>query len=668
MSTGFFLLPGLAAAGAGADVPIGYVIAGLLIVPGLMCTVELTTAMPRAGGIYFFLDRSMGSLMGTIGGFGTWIALVLKSAFALIGVGAYLRLFFPTLELAPLAAGIAILFGVISLFGAKKSTSLLAVLVVGLLSLLAWFIGLSLTEIELRNLSGMADPSLGPITYTASLVIISYMGLTKVASVAEEVRNPERNLALGTLLGFITVVVIFALGTVAMIGVVGAERLANEASILTPAATVARHLVGEWGVIVMTVAAVLAFWSVANAGILSASRYPLAMGRDHVLPRFFRLISRRRTPTTSTYVTVGMIVFVILVLDPLKIAKLAGAFMLLIFALTCLAVIVMRESHIESYDPGFRSPLYPWLHIVGMLAPLWLISQMGTMSILFTIGLVVCGTLWHAYYARHRVKRVGAIRHVFERIGRTRYEGLDRELRNILKEKGLRTEDPFEQIVARSFVIDLEDSVDFDGVVALAAESLEHRVPGSVEDIAREFLKGTRVGATPVTHGVALPHLRIEGLSQAEMALVRSQGGVVVPPDEFHESDAEKVVHALFFLVSPDADPGQHLRILAQIAERVDDEGFMEKWLQASDDQELREILLRDDRFLSVRLTDGQYSSRYIGKSLRELQLPEGALVALIRRGSEVIVPRGSTELAEGDTLTVIGEPETIRQLGALFS
>jgi len=86
LSSGFFLLPGLAAAGAGPAMPLSYLLGALILLPGLFSLVELATAMPRAGGIYYCLDRSMGPLIGTIGGFGTWIGVVLKCAFALIGM------------------------------------------------------------------------------------------------------------------------------------------------------------------------------------------------------------------------------------------------------------------------------------------------------------------------------------------------------------------------------------------------------------------------------------------------------------------------------------------------------------------------------------------------------------------------------------------------------
>ena len=158
---------------------------------------ELATAMPRAGGVYYFLDRSMGPLMGTVGGFGTWIAVSLKAAFALVGIGAYLRLFLPELNVTSIAVGFAVLFGVVNVLGAKKSTRFQGLMVVGLVVILAWFTGAGFTQVDPGNLAGIFGQDPTSIVTTAGLVIVSYMGLTQVASVAEEVRNPERNLPLG---------------------------------------------------------------------------------------------------------------------------------------------------------------------------------------------------------------------------------------------------------------------------------------------------------------------------------------------------------------------------------------------------------------------------------------------------------------------------------------
>jgi amino acid transporter len=88
LSAGFFLLPGLAAEAVGPALVLAYAIAAIPLVPAMFSVAELATAMPRAGGVYYFLDRTLGPMVGTIGGLGTWLALLLKVAFALVGMGA----------------------------------------------------------------------------------------------------------------------------------------------------------------------------------------------------------------------------------------------------------------------------------------------------------------------------------------------------------------------------------------------------------------------------------------------------------------------------------------------------------------------------------------------------------------------------------------------------
>ncbi|MFT4604786.1 MAG: APA family basic amino acid/polyamine antiporter [Rhodothermales bacterium] len=661
LSSGFFLLPGLAYAAAGEAMVTSYMVAALLVVPAMFAMVELSTAMPKAGGAYYFLDRSMGPLVGTVGGLGTWLVLILKSAFALVGLGAYVGLFFPNMPILPLAIVMALVFGGLNLAGAKKTGSLQVVLVVGLITILTAFMGVGSLHLDAGQISALFDAEAKSIFATAGLVYMSYAGLTKVTSVAEEVRDPERNIALGMFLALGTAVVFYAVGTYVMISVIPPANLSGA---LTPVSAAADAMVGPWGGKVLAVAAILGFFAAANAGILSASRYPLAMGRDHLLPGWIRQVSREGTPRRAIAVTVGLVLVVLLTLDPTKIAKLAGAFQLLVFAFLCLAVIVMRESRIHSYDPGFRSPFYPWLHLFGIFSSLAVITLMGTLSILVSTGLVILCVAWYFYYAASRVNRGGAIFHWFARLGQRRYEGLDRELRGILKEKGLREADPFEEIVARASVIDAEEGATFEDVVTEASELLSDEVGQGWKRLKEAFLEGTRLGATPVTHGVALPHLKFAGLDRPALVLVRSVKGIhVVANDPLTDHVEEQDVHAMFFLISNENDPGQHLRILAQIAGRVDDEGFSQEWLGAGDEQDIREVVLRDDRFVTIPVRTTSGSRDLIGKELKDVHLHKGALVALIQREGDVHVPDGSSVIREGDRLTVLGEPAALLEI-----
>ncbi len=662
LSAGFFLLPGIAATQVGPALVLSYMIAAIPLIPAMFSIIELATAMPRAGGVYYFLDRALGPFLGTIGGIGTWLALILKVAFALVGMGAYIALFFPNLEIKPIAVCIALILGALCLFGAEKSGKLQVFLCVGLLAILGVFFAGGALEFQPEHFQNFFAAGFDNIIGTAGMVYISYVGVTKVASLSEEVKDPEKNLPKGVILALTTAILVYGVGTTVIVGLVPPTELQGN---LTPVATAAGYAFGKFGVILLSVAALLAFVSVANAGLLSSSRYPLAMGRDHLLPPMFRRLSKFGTPTNAIYLTLATIILIILLFDPMRIAKLASAFQLLMFALVCLAVIVMRESQIQSYDPGYKSPFYPWMQIIGIIAPLYLIAEMGAFSILFSSGLMLLSAGWFMYYARKRVERAGAIYHVFERLGRQRYHGLDPELRGILKEKGLRKNDPFDDIVSRSLVFDLHEECSFESLVRIVAYKLRMIIPLTPDEIIDQVMEGTRIGATPVSHGVALPHFRTHRIEQPEMVLVRNLKGVSMTLYDAltHEEKDAIEVTAVFFLISPERDPAQHLRMLARIAERVDEENFAIEWRTARDEHDIKESLLHDDQLFSMRIAHDSSAAQLVAKALREIEFPDGCLIAILSRGGLSFVPDGSTILQEGDRVTIIGDNQGLAQL-----
>lgn len=160
----------------------------------------------------------------------------------------------------------------------------------------------------------------------------------------------------------------------------------------------------------------------------------------------------------------------------------------------------------------------------------------------------------------------------------------------------------------------------------------------------------------------ALPHLCLEEVDHPHLLLVRARDGISIDSDR-----PESACALFFFLVSPTADPGLHLRILAQLAGRIDQSGFMADWLGAATEQQLKEALFRDERMLALRLGAGRPSGELIGAKLSEVSLPSGTLIAMIRRDEELIIPSGATTLLEDDRLTVIGRPDGIGELRARY-
>ena len=677
LSSGFFLLPGLAAAIAGPAVVLAYLLGSMLMAPAMLSQAELASAMPRAGGTYYFLDRSLGPMVGTVGGLGTWLVLVLKAAFALIGVGAYLTLLFQ-LPYRPVAIGLAVLGGLLAYVGTAVSGRLQRFLVASVLGfLLVFLLGGVLFVFRLEpavvlesRMTPFFASGIEGLVATTGLVFISYAGLTNVASLAEEVKDPERSIPLGMILALLTAAVIYAVGVFLMVAMLEPQLLHGN---LTPVATAGLVIFGgvpRWIVLPALVLPALAgLASAANSAILSASRYPLAMARDGLAPARLARLGRFRTPTLAIVVTVACAVLAVSVLDVISVAKLASTFQLLVFALLCLAVIIMRESGLAAYDPGYRAPLYPFLQVVGFVAPFLLIAMMGIGPMLFAAVLVTVGIGWYFWYAHAHTTREGAVFHWFERLGQRRDQDLDIELRGILKEKGLREEDPFDEVVARAFVLDLGDGVTYQEAARQAAERLARRVPAGSDRIMEGLLKGSLTGATPVSHGGALPHLRSSRADAPELVLARSRAGIPVrsgneAKSAAHETlGAGELVHAIFFLVSPEGDDARHLRLLAAMAEQVDSEEFWGDWMAAEEENELRAAVLRQDRLVTLRIGLDGPSSALAGRSLREVDLPPSALVVFILRRGRILVPHGDTTLATGDRLSIVGEPADMKEL-----
>ena len=409
LGSGIFVLPGLAAGLAGPWVSLSYMLAGLLVMPAVLSKAELATAMPVAGGTYVYVDRSMGPWLGTITGIGTWFSLSSKTAFALVGLGAYLVLFS---SLPPLPVAVAILCGLLAVnaVGAGKVSGIQVVIVaITLVSLIAFAI-FGVPQVVMERFSPAFPQGTAGILTGAGFVFVSYSGVTKVCSVAEEVKDPDRNIPMGMLAAQFTVMTLYSLLSWVMVGVLEREQL--EASI-TPVADAAGAFLGPMGRTAFAAVAIVGLISMCNAGILATTRFPFAMSRDSIFPPQFQKISPRfGTPLSAILLTGALLVALVVALPVAKLAKLASGFKIFIFCVVNITVIVLRETGPKWYRPTFKAPLYPWTQLAGILGGVWLLSQLGGLAMSGVAAAVVVGSVWYFAYARKRVQRRGAVQYL----------------------------------------------------------------------------------------------------------------------------------------------------------------------------------------------------------------------------------------------------------------
>ncbi|MEN8040124.1 MAG: APC family permease, partial [Actinomycetota bacterium] len=399
IGSGIFVLPGLAFKIAGPSVVLAFFLAGLVVVPAALSKAEMATAMPEAGGTYLYIDRAMGPLMGTISGFGVWFSLVFKAAFALVGLSAYLEYFVDHPE-RPVAALLGLVLIAINLVGIKQTARFQVTLVTGVILVLIGFVALGSPAVDPTAFEPFTTHGMKGLMSAAAVVFVSYAGVTKVASIAGEVRNPGRNIPTGMLVSVGFMMLLYPAIVAVIVGTSPAGELIHTE---TPMTLSASHFLGTAGVAIVSGVAVIALVSMANAGIIASARYPFAMARNALAPPFLGVVGKRSgVPTAGILVTGAVLLTLVLLVPLIELAKLASAFQLLVFALVNLALIAFRESQLDWYKPEFRSPLYPVPQVFGIVAALALLTQMGIIPIIGAVAFVLAGVGWYRTFGRSR--------------------------------------------------------------------------------------------------------------------------------------------------------------------------------------------------------------------------------------------------------------------------
>src|SRR6056297_3907793 len=428
IGAGIFVLPGTAVARAGPLAAFTFVLGGVIALFTALSASELGTAMPKSGGAYFYVNRALGPMFGSVAGWANWLGLAFASAFYMYGFGEYVNALVGlgaiglgpvTLEAAQVIglAG-ALLFIAINYFGAKETGGLQIVIVMSLLGILAVFTVVGLLNADMESLRPLAPPgTTSQILPVTGVIFVSYLGFIQITSVAEEIKDPGRNLPLAVLGSVVIVTVVYALFLLVLLAAVPNELVANNETAVVDAA---RLLFGNYEIFGFSLGAVgagmlligglLATASSANASILSSSRINFAMGREKIVtPKLNEIHPRFGTPSKSILITGGLIVFFLLVGD-IELLSTAGSVLhLIVYGLLNIALSVMREADPEGYDPDFEVPLYPIVPIIGTVSSFALIAYIEPFVIGLSAALVGFAALWYLFYARSRVESSGVL-------------------------------------------------------------------------------------------------------------------------------------------------------------------------------------------------------------------------------------------------------------------
>ena len=411
VGAGIFVFPGLAAARAGPAASLSFAIgAGVALLVALP-TAELATAMPQSGGGYVYVSRALGTGAGAVVGLGLWLGLVFASAFYLVGLGSYagqvLVELGVSLSVQP-EVSLGVAFGVVltalSLFGTENTATVQNAIVVLLVGILTLFLTYgSLDALGVFGTETTPERFFPPggtlaVVQTAAFVFTSYLGFAQIATVAGDVESPGRTLPLAMVGSVVTVGGLYVVAIFVATSAFGSARLGAFGE--TAMVEVARAFIGLPGAIAIVVAGLLATLSSANASILSGSRMVYAVSRDGLIPE---TASRINVRYGTPHVALGLAGVPIVALTATGrvglLAEVASVLHLVMYGLTCVALIRFRRERPGWYDPSFRCPAGTVVAGGGALASFGLVGFMQPASIAVGTAVMIAAYGWYRAYA-----------------------------------------------------------------------------------------------------------------------------------------------------------------------------------------------------------------------------------------------------------------------------
>tara|TARA_B100001094_G_scaffold94129_1_gene90022 strand:- start:2833 stop:4512 length:1680 start_codon:yes stop_codon:yes gene_type:complete len=415
MLPGIFITPTFAAEIMGPGIWLAFLLAASVVLPAAISKSELASGMPSSGGSYVYMERTYGPLIGTISGLGLWTSFLLKSAFALIGFSAYFVVvttyFNIEMDILVLSLSALVLITIVNILGVKKVKAIQTPVVIITVSLLL-FICIAAFFVESfdasRPINGATDADVWELAEAAAFVFVAYAGVTKVAAIGGEVKNPEKNLPAGIMLSLLIATVLYsAIAFLMMAAIPGEWWLdANGNVVENPIFIFAEKVAGTKFGIFAAVVSVLTMISMALAGILAASRFLFAMSRDNLLPQALEDVNTRfETPHYPILIT-GVAMGLAILFVPLKdVVKVASGFKIMIFIMINTCVIILRQTSKEhDWNPSYKGPLYPFMHIWGVIAGAFLLTFIGQKAFIGGGAAILVGSMtYYLYGKKHAV-------------------------------------------------------------------------------------------------------------------------------------------------------------------------------------------------------------------------------------------------------------------------
>lgn len=410
VGTGIFVILGVAVPQAGPAIIISFLLAGITCAFSALSYAEMASSIPISGSSYSYTYATMGEFVAWVCGWCLMLEYGVSVAAVAVGWGQYINELFnlvginlPAEFVQPPGDGgsinipamiVVVMAAYLLLRGASESAKVNTILVFTKIIILIFFCAIAFTAFNAGNLYPFIPLGVSGVTLAAAQVFFSFIGFDTAATAGEEAKNPKRDLPRAIIFSLIIVTALYVIVALAAVGARPWEEFEGSGGEAVLATILEQVTGAQWPAAVLSVGAVISIFSVVLAVMYGQTRILFAMGRDGLLPKVFtRVNPKTQTPAVNTYIVTGIIVVLagLVPLDALANATSIGT--LFAFILVNAGVIILRRTR-PDLPRGFKTPLYPFTPIMGMICCAGLILSLKadtwiTFGIWMVLGLIL---------------------------------------------------------------------------------------------------------------------------------------------------------------------------------------------------------------------------------------------------------------------------------------
>jgi ethanolamine permease len=385
---------------------IASVIATIMYITFIFSYTELTTSIPHAGGAFAYAYRALGPFGGLIAGYATLIDFLFATPAIAFALGAYLHFLDPGIPVLYSALFFNIVFVVINILGVKESATFSVVITVLAVGELLLFLGVVSPHFSADNFISHAMPvKLSGIFASLPYAVWFYLAIEGVAMVAEEVKDPKRNIPKGYISGLATLIFL-AFGVMIFTGgITDWRKLSNLDYPLPEAISI---VMGKANGLTKIFASIGLFGLIASfhGTILASSRQVFAMARSGYLPRGLARVNHKFKTPHWAIIASGVISAVALysgTTAQIVIISVMGAILMYIMSMVSLFILRVKEPKLER---PFASPFYPAFPVIALLISaitfITIVYFYFNLSLIFFAGLIIA-ILIFVLMGKHKV-------------------------------------------------------------------------------------------------------------------------------------------------------------------------------------------------------------------------------------------------------------------------